>query len=272
MKQRKLFCELSPFCYRLSTLKCRAVRRLRDCISGQKFARVRQQTLLPYSVCSHKSLMRRKLGNTDMQLQENKVVNLSLAAPKVNGILIAPGEIFSFWHLVGACTAQRGYREGLTITHGTPSQDIGGGMCQFTNLIHWLVLHTPLTIVEHHHHDGRDLFPDFGRTTPFGVGTSVLYNYLDYRFANHTDTTYQLMVHTDGTYLCGEMRAAQPLCVKYHISVENERFVREGDAVFRESTVLRTCVDKTTGNVLCSECIRKNHAEVMYDTAGLSVE
>jgi len=46
-------------------------------------------------------VLRRTLGNVDLQLQENKAVNLSLAAPHINGVLIRPGETFSFWHLVG---------------------------------------------------------------------------------------------------------------------------------------------------------------------------
>ena len=93
-------------------------------------------------------------------------MNLSLAAPLVNGILIRPGETFSFWCLVGRTSARRGFREGLTISSGETSKGIGGGMCQFTNLIHWMVLHSELTITEWHHHDGVDLFPDFGRVIP----------------------------------------------------------------------------------------------------------
>jgi vancomycin resistance protein VanW len=30
---------------------------------------------------------------------------------------------------------------------------VGGGLCQFTNLLHWVALHSPLEIAEHHHHD-----------------------------------------------------------------------------------------------------------------------
>ncbi len=33
-------------------------------------------------------------------------------------------------------------------------------MCQFTNLLHWMALHSPLTVTEHHRHSGLDLFPD----------------------------------------------------------------------------------------------------------------
>ena len=66
----------------------------------------------------HASLIRRRLGNVDMQLQENKAVNLSLAAPCIDRVLIRPGEIFSFWTLVGDPSARRGFRDGLVIAGG----------------------------------------------------------------------------------------------------------------------------------------------------------
>ena len=193
--KRKLFCQISPTTYRISVQKCRCMRHLRDWTSGKTFAAEKSDEPLPMLIYRHKSLIRRKLGNVHMDLQENKAVNLSLAAPKVTGILIRPGETFSFWHLVGSLSPKKGYLEGLAISNGEPKRGTGGGMCQFTNLIHWMILHTPLQIVEHHHHDGLDLFPDFNRQIPFGTGTSIVYNYLDYRFYNPTDATYQLIVY-----------------------------------------------------------------------------
>ena len=160
----------------------------------------------------------------------------------------------------------------MTIANGQTRAGIGGGLCQFTNLIHWMVLHTPLTIVEHHHHDAIDLFPDYNRQVPFGTGTSILYNYLDYRFKNETDTTYQLITYVTDTHLCGEIRATENLPVKYHVKSENERFVRVGDTVYRRGQVYRTCVDKATGNELSCELIRDNNARVTYDTDHLAVE
>ena len=216
-------------------------------------------------------LIRRTLGRVDPVLQDNKAVNLALAAPKINGILIRPGETFSFWHLVGRPSAANGYRTGMVIANAQTGEAVGGGMCQFSNLIHWMVLHAPLTITEQHHHDQFDLFPDFGRQVPFGTGTSIFYNYLDYRFRNDTEQTYQLLVHTTPTHLCGELRTDAPLAVKYHIAAENERFMREDGVVYRCGEVYRTMVDKTTGNVLSRELLRRNHARVLYDTAGLEI-
>ncbi len=269
---RKLFCEISPLTYKISTFKCRTIRSIKNWVDGRHFAKVRQEELLPFVIYEHNSLIRRKLGNTRMDLQENKAVNLSLSAPKVNGILIRPGEIFSFWNLVGSITAAKGYKEGVIISKSQVEVGVGGGLCQFTNLIHWMVLHTPLTIIEHHHHDGFDLFPDNNRQVPFGTGTSIAYNYLDYRFKNESDITYQLIIYVTDTHLCGELRASDMPPTKYHITTENEHFVRVDDVVYRRGQVYRTCIDKNAGNELSRELIRDNNARVMYDTSHLIVE
>lgn len=261
---RRLFCEISPLTYALSTQKEILRRRLQDWRMKGSFACQKQAQPLPVCVYRHASLIRRRLGQVDMQLQENKAVNLALAAPMVNGVLIRPGETFSFWQLVGDLTAAAGYREGLVIAHGKPSRGVGGGMCQFTNLIHWMVLHAGLTITEHHHHDGVDLFPDYGRVIPFGAGTSILYNYLDYRFRNDTPDTYQLLISVDGEYLRGELRcSARPPRV-YHIQCRGEAFVQEADGVYRNNEIWRVTLDARTGSRISEECLRKNHAKLAY--------
>ncbi len=268
---RRLFCEWGPWAYWLSTQKCRFVRRLRDARSPERFASRQAPELLPVCLVHHSSLICRTLGDVDRRLQENKTVNLALAVPKVDRVLIGPGETFSYWKRIGPCTKRRGYREGLVIRGGRPDKDIGGGMCQLSNLIHWMVLHTPLTVTEYHHHDGVDLFPDFGRKVPFGTGTSVLYNYIDYRFKNETDQCFQLHVWLQDGYLHGELRAQRALPVRYHVRAQDEFFSREGDAVYRNNRIVRTCVDKQTGNVLSSEVLKQNHAKVLYDTTGLTI-
>ncbi|MDE7413042.1 MAG: VanW family protein [Muribaculaceae bacterium] len=271
MSKRKLFCEISPLTYKISKKKCIVTRKLKDLLNNSKFAHTKSETPLPVQIYKHNSLIRRKLGNTELELQENKAVNLALSTPKVNGIIIRPGETFSFWRLVGSDSAKNGYREGLTIAGGRPSRGVGGGLCQFTNLIHWMVLHSELTIVEHHHHDGIDLFPDFKRQIPFGTGTSIVYNYLDYRFLNNTDRTYQILVWSDGEYLRGELRADKTQDKSSHVHSDNEFFSEENGIVYRNGVVYKDTIDKKTGNTISREVIRKNHARVMYDTSNLEI-
>ena len=269
--KRKLFCEISPLTYEISMFKCRTLRRIKDLFSAQRYALSKSGEKLPCLVACHSSLIRRVLGDVDMTLQENKAVNLSLAAPKVSGVVINPGETFSFWKLVGNPKASGGFKQGLIISNSKTDAGVGGGMCQFTNLIHWMVLHSPLEIVEHHHHDGFDLFPDFDRRIPFGTGTSIAYNYLDYRVKNTTDKPFQLIVYVTDNHLCGELRSTAEPEVEYDISAEGEHFVREGTEVYRKGSVYRTCRRKSDKKVLWRRLIRENHAKVMYDTENLEL-
>ena len=262
---RKLFCEISPFTYRLSMEKEILKRHLKDFIHKIRFAKERTTDNLPVVIYRHNSLIRRRLGNVNMQLQENKATNLALAVKNIDGLLICPGETFSVWKQIGRTTERKGYKEGLVIAKGAPGQGIGGGLCQLSNLIHWMVLHSDLTIAEHHHHDALDLFPDYGRQIPFGTGTSISYNYIDYRVRNDTSNTYQLRLWVDGEYLRGELRAVDPQPHTFHIHAENEYFSREGDVIYRNGQVYRDTIDASTGNVIESQLIRTNHARVMYE-------
>lgn len=240
-------------------------RRVKDWLQKTDFAKKRIETPLPELVYKHNSLIRRQLGNVNMQLQENKATNLALAVRHIDGLVIRPGETFSVWKQIGRTTKRKGYKEGLTIAKGQPSQGIGGGMCQLSNLIHWLVLHSDLTITEHHHHDGLDLFPDFGRQIPFGTGTSISYNYIDYRVKNTTAITYQLRLWVDDKYLCGELRAEQQQPHTFHIHAENEFFSREDGIIYRNGEIYRDIIDRITGQCIDSQLIRTNHARVMYE-------
>ncbi len=263
--KRKLFCEISPFTYRLSMEKEIMKRHVKDLLHKTRFAKERTDNMLSVVVYRHNSLIRRRLGNVDMQLQENKATNLALAVKRIDGLLIRPGETFSVWKMLGRTTKRKGYKEGLAIAKGVPSKGIGGGMCQLSNLIHWMVLHSDLTITEHHHHDGLDLFPDFGRQIPFGTGTSISYNYIDYRVKNETQNTYQLHLWVDDEYLRGELRAAEQQQHTFHIHAENEYFSREDGVVYRNGEVYRDTIDCVTGQQLDSQLIRTNHAKVMYE-------
>lgn len=261
---RKLFCEISPFAYKLAYHKNCLIRSIQN-MCNPHLAREKAEECLPYIVYSSNSLIRRTLGEVDPQLQDNKAINLALATPHISHLLIKPNEEFSVWYNVGNVTEKKGYKEGLFVYPDKVGQGIGGGLCQMSNLIHWMILHSPLEIIEHHHHDQIDMFPDYGRTVPFGTGTSIAYNYVDYRFKNTTQNTYQLILYTTDKYLCGELRCDQPLDVRYHIASEDEYFRQESDGIYRCGNVIRRCIDKKTGKEIKCDCIKVNHAKIMYD-------
>lgn len=198
-----------------------------------------------------------------MALQEIKAVNLGLAAPHIDGILIRPGKTFSFWKLVGHCSAKKGYRTGLTIVNNGPAS----GLCQFTKLLHWMVLHRHLEIVEHHHHGEIDLFPDFNRQISFGTGTSIVYNYLDYRVHNPTQNTFQFRFSLTEDHLKGDLRATQASEVKYHLKETDAHCQAVGEDDHRRNKVCRIVGNKRTGNEIANELIVQNNAKVLDDHA-----
>lgn len=263
MKKRRLFCELSPTCYKLSLCKENMLRDIHDLLSGETFASEINTVPLPAVVKSHSSDMLRRLHGVDEALQRSKAENLRLAAAKINGIIVRPGETFSFWRLVGEPSEKRGYRQGLVISNGQLGQGVGGGLCQLANLIHWLVLNSPLTVTELSHHSDA-LFPDSGRRVPFGTGTSVFYKNVDYRFRNTTDRPVQLLAWTDGTRLCGELRAQEAFPYIYRVTEENYGYVEEDGVFYRVSRVYRITLDKAH-RIMRRELILDNHSKVMYD-------
>ena len=262
---RRLFCEYGPLAYKISLFKEARKKDLKDLIQGKKFAKKRQMENFEYIWKGDTKVLLRKLHGVDMDLQKNKVVNLKLASKKIDGIIVNPGEEFSFWNLVGNATEKKGYVEGLVISNSKMKKGIGGGLCQMANMIHWLVLHTPLTVTELHHHSDA-LFPDEKRRVPFGTGTSISYKALDYRFKNTTPYPIQIRVWLDDKFLYGEIRSNVELKEKYKIVEEDNYYAKDIDGKFyRNSKVYRIIMDKETHEEKKKELILNNHSQVMYD-------
>lgn len=262
---RRLFSEISPTTYKISQEKEIMKRKIKNLFDKEIFATTKSPSPLPALIKSHQSTIRRKLAGVDQILQNNKATNLAIATKLITETLIQPDETFSFWHLVGRTSKQKGYLDGLTIANGQSQKSIGGGMCQFTNLLHWLVLHTDLEIVEHHHHDGYDLFPDDNRIVPFGTGTSIEYNYLDYRFKNNSPHTYQLIIYITDEHLCGEIRRTTPLDFDIEIYEAESYFFQQDTTMYRHNKIHRKITDKQTGTLLSDDLIIENTAKTMYD-------
>ena len=261
--KRKLFCEYNRFFYLISYYKENLKKTIKDLRCHIKFADTICDKKLDFIWKSHVSIIMRKLHGVDMQLQQNKRTNLEIACKKMNGLIIRPGETFSYWKLVGKTTKKRGYKVGLVISKNQISQGYGGGLCQLANLIHYIVLHTPLEITEMHHHSDA-LFPDSGRRVPFGTGTSVSYKSLDYRFKNNTDHDVQLLVWTDDENLYGEIRSDIKLDKRYRLSEEGHCYTLENGVYFRNSKVYRI-TENTTDLTKTKELILDNHSRVLYD-------
>ena len=213
---------------------------------------------------AHKTPLLRKLRDVDMQYQYNKIVNLKVAVPRLNGILLHPGETFSYWYLLGKPTRRKGYIEGMVLKNGTYAAGVGGGLCQLSNLIYWLTLHTPLTVVERHRH-GYDVFPDSRRTQPFGSGATCFYPHGDLMIRNDTNQTFQLCLRVGEEFLEGEWRAETPPALRYEV-IEKEHQMR-GEywgGFSRHNQIWRRVYRTDDDSFLGEEFVVENHALMMY--------
>jgi vancomycin resistance protein VanW len=256
-----------PAIYPLAVWLHRARRRLAWLRSDAVWASTHSTAPLAHRVKAHSSLLMRELSEDEMRLQRNKVVNLRLAAARMDGILIRPGETLSFNRVVGSCTRRRGYVEGMRLSNGRARAGVGGGICQLANLVHWMVLHSPLTVVERSEHS-FDPFPDKARVLPWGVGCSIVYNYVDLVVRNDTDLTFQLFCSVGERHLDGELRSDRPTPYSYRVHARDEAFIKAGDDLFRRNEIWRTVIDKRTGDVVGEELVKRNCALVTYEPAG----
>lgn len=256
--------EIHPFLYHSRIWQKRFFRRVADIPRLGRFASEIEHEDLKFTCKKHQSLLRRRLGNSEPQLQENKILNLRIACPTIDGILIRPGQIFSFWRQVGEATTEKGYVEGMQLSRGEVVSGVGGGLCQLANLLYWMALHTPLEVTERHHHS-FDPFPDENRVLPFGSGAGVFYNYIDLRFFNPTDHTFQIRVWMTDDHLKGAIFSDRETPYTYHIVEKNHRFAQVGDKTFRENEIWREVIDRRTGNNIGDVMLVKNHSEVKYE-------
>lgn len=228
------------------------------------WARRRQEERLPEVHYRHATPLIRNLGRAEeRQWQQNKVINLKLAAGRLDGVLLYPGETLSYWRLIGRPSRRRGYREGMVLFLGRIGGDIGGGLCQLSNLIFWMALHTPLTVVERYRHS-HDVFPDSGRTQPFGSGATCAYPHRDLMIRNDTDQVFQLCVRVGKTHLEGEWRALRPPVCRYEIVEREARIDQASWGGYIRHNALYRRIFALSGELLEERFLFANDAIMMY--------
>lgn len=268
---RKPLSQYHPILYWLRVWQRRIGRYMVWYFGSRKFATQRQITQpLAYRYKKHSSKLIRRLGESDIQLQYNKVINLKLAVKQLNGILIEPGHYFSFCRLVGRPTTRKGYVAGMQLSFGEARSGIGGGICQISNLIHWLALHSELQVVERANHS-FDPFPDEGRILPFGSGAAIFYNYIDLVLYNPTPKTFQIMLNVSEHQLEGELLCSEPRQYSYHVYEQAHAFTRENGNTYRHNEIWRDVLTKyNVGDrpkCLSSTKLYQNHVVVKYPVA-----
>lgn len=234
-------------------------------LSGIPYAvsQVGKHDAYQHKVVGHRSPIVRELRNVDLWMQRNKVRNLQLAITRLDGLILHPGETMSVWRLVGRPSKRKGYLPGMVLINGEMRAGYGGGLCQLSNLIYWMTLHTSLTVIERFRHQ-YDVFPDSNRTLPFGSGATIAYNYIDLQIRNDTTRNYILRLELTNTHLVGEWRSNVPEGHKYEVIEKNHHITQHTSGKYLRHNQLWRKVFNDDGTEIQEECVAENHAVMMY--------
>ncbi len=125
----------------------------------------------------------------------NRSTNIRLASSKLNGLVLMPGETFSFNTSVGKRTAAAGFKEAPAYLNGETIMDYGGGICQVSSTLYNAVLYANLEIVERYNHGYQ---PSYVKS---GLDATVSWGGPDFKFKNNRNYPIKLMTDTSSKIL-----------------------------------------------------------------------
>ena len=125
----------------------------------------------------------------------NRTYNIKVAAKAIDGIMLKPGEIFSFNKVVGPRSQEAGYKMAGVIVNNELVEGLGGGVCQVSSTLYNVALLANLEIVQRTNHSRPITY------FPLGRDATVAYDYLDLKFKNNTDKYVLLRAEVQGGQL-----------------------------------------------------------------------
>ncbi len=114
----------------------------------------------------------------------NRIHNVKLAASRISGILVKPGEEFSFVKHLGDVSKATGYATAYIIQNGRTVLGDGGGVCQVSTTLFRAILNSGLPITERRAHAYRVSY--YEEDSPAGLDATVFYPSVDLKFVNDT--------------------------------------------------------------------------------------
>ena len=142
-----------------------------------------------------------------------RAANVELAAQRLHGVVISPGEVFSLNETLGEVSEQTGYKVGFSIVEGETVPDVGGGICQVSTTLFQTVFWAGYPIVERHPHSYRMRRYE----PPPGLDATIYPPNVDLKFKNNTETFLLIQTRTDDTGLYVSLYGTKP---PWRVSIE----------------------------------------------------
>lgn len=201
----------------------------------------------------------------------NRSTNIRLCASKINGVVLMPGETFSFNSTVGKRTPEAGYKEAPAYLNGKTIMDYGGGICQVSSTLYNAVLYSNLEITERYNHGYQ---PSYVKS---GLDATVSWGGPDFKFTNNRNYPIKIMTDTSNKilniYIYGlktendytvKLEARYLSTVYYSTTYQKDSSLAPGETrtIQSGSNGCKTATYKylydKAGNLVSSECISRD--------------
>lgn len=173
---------------------------------------------------------------------KNRSTNLALAAGKINGVVLMPGEEFSYNKVVGERTIEAGYKEAKIYSNGKVIDGLGGGICQVSSTLYNSVLLSNLEITERHNHQFVTSY------VPAGKDATVVWGVKDFKFINNRN--YPIKIETSvKNGICKISIYGVKEEIEYNVEIEVEQIsVKPYSTKYEEDNKLDAGVEKIKQN------------------------
>ncbi|ACM60200.1 vancomycin resistance protein YoaR [Caldicellulosiruptor bescii] len=169
--------------------------KLKDIIKNKQEGKVyvRFLRITPRITASELSKVKEIIGSFTTKFDSSNVArseNIRVAAQKINGSLVMPGEIFSLSKVIGPVTVENGFKIAKVIVNNEFVDGVGGGLCQIATTMYNAVLMAQLKVVERAPHSALISYVPPGRDATIASGS------IDFKFKNTTNAPIYVESYT----------------------------------------------------------------------------
>lgn len=158
--------------------------------------------------------------------------NITLAAKAIDGIVLLPGETFSFNTTVGDTTAEKGYKEAAIIVNRQMDVGLGGGVCQVSSTLYNTVLSAGLDSVKRQPHSVPLSY------VPKGLDATISYGDIDYQFQNTWEWPLYIKSFTENNNIYVQIYSNQALSHnEYKLTSETYEIIPSPVEYIRDSSL-----------------------------------
>ena len=160
---------------------------------------------------------------------ENRNTNLRLACEALNGLILQPGEEFSYNETLGERTAEKGYKSAPAYSGNKLVDSIGGGICQVSSTLYYSTLIADLEIVFRVNHGFVSSY------IGYGMDATVSWGYPDFQFKNNTNFPIKILAEVSDGYVKIKIMGTDEK--DYYVKMEYEiTGMEKPDTIYEEHT------------------------------------